>query len=1243
MSAASERISSEHSTEVVIEEASTGDARDGSAIAASVNDKGILEKDWTGRRIGFYRITGILGTGGMGTVYEAAQEHPVRRSVALKIIKSGVARDQVVARFEAERQALAMMEHPNIATVLEAGTTPSGQPFFVMELVRGVPITQYCDKERLTLRQRLALFVEVCWAIQHAHQKGVIHRDIKPSNVLVAVHDGKPVPKVIDFGLAKAIGTPLTENPDYTGIGLILGTLAYMSPEQAGASPDVDTRADVYGLGVLLYELLTGSTPLTREQLSNLTLTEVLWVIREEDPPLPSLRISQSKGSLSSSSSGRSTTPARLQSELRRELDWVVMKAIAKDRSRRYTSASELAADVGRYLDNEPVEARPPSRVYFLRKFARRHRTGVMMASLALLALIAVSVLSTVFTLELDSSLRESNRRAAAFYFERGQAAFDKDEVGPGLLSMVESWRSAVAARDPAWQHTARAALSAWQRQNPTVRFVLSHARAIRNVGFSPDGRTAFTASLDNTVRLWDVATGQPIGEPLVHRLQPNVVVFTADCTRVLTGDEAGVAQFWDAATGSRSGPAMLHGGPVRGLAISSDGRTILATSGTTAGTYELRHWDAATGQSLWRMPLLFAALAAFSQDGRKGFGICTHPRTAWLCSMDLATRRPDPGWKDNSSGGVTYIRSGPIFPGAIGFQCRTVAFTRDGGAALFGGVFRNLTVEEPGGSPADPRIPGGIPGDVAMDHRGLLQAAALSPDGQIALTGGEDSTARLCSTRTGKLLVDPLVHQLAVNCVAFSPDGRTALTGSDDGTVRLWDVATGKRLGVPLVHQAPVRDVAFSPNGKHILTGCEDGQSRLWDLAIESRAGVSLNRVSRSRILAAALSPDGELVVTGDESGEVRLWDAKTGESLVEPILHERAVHAVAFSPDGNTILVGTWSCALLYDAGTGKPVGGRLGHRPGFVRAVAFSADGRRMLTGGDDGFAWLWDSTTGQAIGFPMMQKVPVSGVAFGPDGKTLAIIVDTEVRIYETATTTPRGLPLMHQSAVAAVVYSPDGKTLLTAGNNGQVRLWSVATSEWVGVPLTNQGRVRAIAFSPDSKAFLTGGEDGTVQVWKAPTFPSGRHPRAGGISENGKEQVLNWVTVQPVGEALGGKGPLRAVAYSPNGRSLITATEGGLTEFWDATTRRRLGRPITLPPKLASLKISSSGTTLLGLGQDGMVRLWKVAELPDDLTRVSTWIEVLTGLTTDSEGSIKTLDHAAWQQRRAILDRLGGAP
>jgi serine/threonine protein kinase/tetratricopeptide (TPR) repeat protein len=342
-----------------------------------------------GTRIGPYKLLQQIGEGGMGTVYMAEQEEPVHRHVALKIIKPGMDSQQIIARFEAERQALALMDHPNIAKVFDAGTAASGRPYFVMELVKGMPLTRFCDERRLGLRERLELAVPVCQAVQHAHQKGIIHRDIKPSNVLVALHDGRPVPKVIDFGLAKATGPKLTERTLFTAFGPVVGTLEYMAPEQAEVNQlDVDTRADIYSLGVLLYELLTGSTPLERGRLKKAALLEVLRLIREHEPPRPSVRLSSSHV-LASVAALRGTEPAKLTKLVRGELDWIVMKCLEKDRERRYETANGLARDLQRYLADEPVQACPPSAGYRLRKFLRRHRGPVFAAGIVVLALVA--------------------------------------------------------------------------------------------------------------------------------------------------------------------------------------------------------------------------------------------------------------------------------------------------------------------------------------------------------------------------------------------------------------------------------------------------------------------------------------------------------------------------------------------------------------------------------------------------------------------------------------------------------------------------------------------------------------------------------------------------------------------------------------------------------------------------------------------------------------------------------------
>jgi len=371
-------------------------------------------REGPGTVIGPYELVEQLGEGGFGVVFLAEQQQPIRRQVALKVIKPGMDTRQVIARFEAERQALAMMDHPNIARVLDAGTTNSGRPYFVMELVRGIPITAYCDRDRLSLPQRLDLFIHACKAVQHAHQKGIIHRDIKPSNVLVTLHDGAAVVKIIDFGIAKAMDRKLTDGLLSTQLAAMVGTPLYMSPEQAETSGlDVDTRTDIYALGVLLYELLTGTTPFDRGRLQTIGIDEIRRIIREEEPLKPSTGIDVLGATAVSVTANRKTDPKQLRRRLRGELDWIVMKCLEKDRKRRYETANGLVRDIQRYLRREPVEAGPPSAAYKLRKMLARNKTPVVAAALVLLALVGGIVGTTWGLLRAEKAREQAQKRLA--------------------------------------------------------------------------------------------------------------------------------------------------------------------------------------------------------------------------------------------------------------------------------------------------------------------------------------------------------------------------------------------------------------------------------------------------------------------------------------------------------------------------------------------------------------------------------------------------------------------------------------------------------------------------------------------------------------------------------------------------------------------------------------------------------------------------------------------------------------
>jgi serine/threonine protein kinase/tetratricopeptide (TPR) repeat protein len=423
-------------------DARSGDLLDLPERSAATFDQPDAEQP--GAAIGPYRLVRELGEGGMGVVWLAEQAHPVRRRVALKIIKPGMDTRQIVARFEAERQALALMDHPHIAKVLDAGATACGRPYFVMELVEGVPITTYCDDHHLTPRQRLELFLAVCQAVRHAHQKGIIHRDLKPSNVLVALRDGEPVPKVIDFGVAKATGQKLTERTVFTQCGQLVGTLEYMSPEQASFALDIDTRSDIYSLGVLLYELLTGSTPFGKERLGAVSHDKIRRIIREEEPARLSARITPEQAAATASVHRRSD-PTGLSRLSRGELDWVVMKALEKDRNRRYETASDFAADILRYLRDEPVQACPPSVGYRLRKFVRRNRGLVLAAALVSLAWVAGMAGATWGMIQAEQARRKAlaAQRAEA---ERAEGERRAREEAQRRLAQIEKGAETLAS-----------------------------------------------------------------------------------------------------------------------------------------------------------------------------------------------------------------------------------------------------------------------------------------------------------------------------------------------------------------------------------------------------------------------------------------------------------------------------------------------------------------------------------------------------------------------------------------------------------------------------------------------------------------------------------------------------------------------------------------------------------------------------------------------------------------------------
>jgi serine/threonine protein kinase/WD40 repeat protein len=1064
-----------------------------------------------GTRIGRYKLLQKIGEGGFGVVYMAEQKEPVKRRVALKIVKLGMDTKQVVARFESERQALALMDHPNVAKVLDAGATETGRPYFVMELVKGVPITKYCDDNQLTTRQRLELFIPVTNAVQHAHLKGIIHRDIKPSNILVTMHDGVPVPKVIDFGIAKATQQELTERTLFTEYGQIIGTPAYMSPEQAEMSGlDIDTRTDIYSLGVLLYELLVGHTPIDAQELMRGGYDEIRRRIKEEEPRKPSTRVStlgdQERTSVARC---RGVAPSQLTSELKGDLDWIVLKALEKDRTRRYQSATGLAEDIKRHLGDEPVLAAAPSTAYRIRKYARRHIAALAVAATIAGLLLTGTIISSVLAVrEYRARARETEQRMLAQEREK-EANTAREHLQVATNNEITLRKNAerdqyffhmlLASTDWANGNTSRLerSLSAtsnyldrgfewyyWQAQlHRDRRTIYAKLGQLSNVRLAADQRDVLVDAAGYRTYRLDAASGN-------IRAAYGSGVMSTD--RRWIADAVNAPEYGTTVINTTTGTRIPVPETQQMVNVSSDGARLITIDRDDWNS--LHVWDVATLTELDEIKLEPQApntYIQFSPDGKLFARINRG-------ELEIELRRTSDGEP---------LHASQKLPG------RYLGFTPDSRYLVrWGPATRHIHLHSTGDLSDAKRV--------ACDWE--PRHIAFSPDGTlIAMMTRENHGVVINEIQTGRMVSTYRVNQLSG--FTFSHDGHELITSSWDGAVTFFPVES--RDYIPI--GSHVWNVQLSRDGRRLLL-VSDGCAQLIDVATRKRLATYPN------VKTASIFPDGREIAAvpshadsdGNRSKIITIADENG--NVVRPIEYVDHVSQLLVAPDGRHIFViapGSSDCVL--DAETGERV---FQHRSSDMQAFGFLPDGKRFaVVFMRDPLLRIYDATTGrQTDSIPCDElEATYPSIEFSPDGKRVAVSYTNEaafiygISIYDTVTKERLSQITGHAGWVYAAYFTPDGRRVFTKSTDGTVRLWDMQSGiELLSLPsVSTFDFLPGRALAPDGRMIAIAGPEGVflketatpeqVAAWqRPPTQPTDTNwwARLGGIQD--------WLVLAP---------------------------------------------------------------------------------------------------------------------------------
>lgn len=965
-----------------------------------------------------YRIEEVLGEGGMGTIYRATQISPIERTVAIKVIKLGMDTRRVITRFELERQALAVMNHPNIARILDAGATERGRPYFVMELVPGAPITKHCNTKNLGVDARLKLFLDVCRAVQHAHQKGVIHRDLKPSNVLVTHQDGKPIVKIIDFGIAKATGSD-GEHGTATETTLMLGTPAYMSPEQVEGGSEVDTRTDVYALGLVLYELLTGVPAFKSSELRQAGLVEMQRMIKEVDPERPSTRV------------GRVWPVGQPESSARRrrlqgDLDWIVMKALAKEPEHRYETAFALALDIRRHFDNQPVSAGPPSTSYVLGKFARRNKRLLAVAS-AFLLLVIVGVIAMY--LKSQEALLARDEAAAQLRIsnvERGRLLGRTGDVGAAEELI---WREYL--RDPGSLHAYWALWEAFAQSRCVASVTGHHGRAdeididesgsllvsagddgrvvirdapsmkvkvvfsgpdeeMRALALSNDGRIVAAGGAGGVIVVWDIAARTQLRRWRASDQALLAMDFSRDGTRLVSGGADGVIRVWDSGTGALLAELDQGAGLVQVLRFSPDGSLIAAGH---VGMFTL--WDGAAPRPQKVFPAIRETHAlAFSRDGQLlAGGGQEQVVDVWELSSGSRMAR-----FEGSNSTVRSLVFGPEDRSVFSACWYTVdrwdlasrerVWSVPSADSLWGIVVdptgRLLTASLASGELRRWEVDreGGVHRMSSLSER---TSAALTPDGSAVFVGDHQGRIQIADLVTADIRSSFDGHESGIWSLDVSGDGSRVASASADGAVRVLDVTSGALVCAVDDGQIQTsRAIDLDDAGLHLAYAATGGRFKVRRIADGNE--LVIVPPSQAESLSIAFNPAGESLATTSRDGNVRFWTLD-GESIGEvPV---QGPWTMSYSPDGDLLALGLWDRSIRILNTADFSVAAELEGHGGTVWVAAFKPDDPRILaSAAADGTVRLWDVRNQLNVAtIPVAPNRDVHTVSFTADGTTL----------------------------------------------------------------------------------------------------------------------------------------------------------------------------------------------------------------------------------------------------------------